>query len=41
MATRLSAGSDGLTRVLWAGPDGAILWIMSADNVFQASFPIE
>ena len=38
-ATRVSAGGDGLTRVLWTGPEGAgTLWLMSLDNVRQSSF---
>ena len=41
-AVRLSAGSDGLTRVLWKrASGGALLWILSADNVFQESFPLD
>jgi len=40
-AGRIAAGADGLTRVLWTDADGAaILWIMSADNVFQKSFSL-
>lgn len=38
-ATRISAGGDGLTRVLWTGPEGAgNLWLMSLDNARQSSF---
>ena len=37
-ATRISAGTDGLTRVLWTSPDGTgSLWLMGLDNVFQSS----
>jgi hypothetical protein len=38
-AVRISAGADGLTRVLWTNPErtGA-LWLMGPDNVFQSSF---
>jgi hypothetical protein len=38
-ATRISAGADGLTRVLWTSPEGTgTLWLMSLDNVRQSSF---
>ncbi len=40
-AARLSAGSDGLTRVLWRDPNGlAIIWLLSADGRYQSSFPL-
>ena len=40
-AQRIGAGPDGLTQVLWNDLDGtALLWQMSADNVYQQSFPI-
>jgi hypothetical protein len=38
-ATRVSAGPDGLTRVLWTSPKGTgTLWLMGLDNVFRNSF---
>ena len=38
-ATRLSAGADGVTRVLWTSPDGTgTLWLMGLDNSRQSSF---
>jgi Tol biopolymer transport system component len=38
-ATRISAGADGLTRVLWTSPVGTgTLWLMGLDNVRQSSF---
>jgi hypothetical protein len=38
-ATRISAGTDGLTRVLWTSPEGpGTLWLMGLDNVRQNSF---
>ena len=38
-AARISAGADGLTRVLWTSPDGTgTVWLMGLDNVRQSSF---
>jgi hypothetical protein len=38
-ATRISAGADGLIRVLWTSPEGTgTLWLLDLDNVFQSSF---
>jgi hypothetical protein len=40
-AIRVSAGADGVTRVLWMGAEGTetgTLWLMGLDNVFQNSF---
>ena len=38
-AIRVSAGADGLTRVLWASPEGTgTLWLMGLDNVLRNSF---
>jgi hypothetical protein len=38
-ATRVSAGPDGLTRVLWTSPEGTgTLWLMGLDNVLRTSF---
>jgi FAD/FMN-containing dehydrogenase len=38
-AVRVSAGSDGLTRVLWTGPNGAgHVQVMGTDNVLRSSF---
>jgi hypothetical protein len=38
-AIRVSAGPDGLTRLLWASPPAnGSLWLMSLDNVFERSF---
>ena len=40
-ARRIAAGADGLTRVLWSDANGnAILWTISADNVFLGSFSL-
>jgi len=40
-ARRLGAGPDGSTRVLWTDLEGsALLWLMSADNVYLQSFRI-
>jgi hypothetical protein len=40
--TRISAGADGLTRVLWTSPGGtATLWLLGLDNVFQSSFGLK
>jgi len=39
VATRISAGADGLTRVLWTSPEATgTLWLMGLDNVRQSSF---
>jgi hypothetical protein len=44
VATRIAAGADGLTRILWGfGSVGSIigrqaLWLMDANNVYQSSF---
>ena len=41
-ARRITAGSDGLTRVLWTSAgDGALVWILSADNAYQESFYLD
>jgi hypothetical protein len=38
-AVRVSAGEDGLTRVLWTGPDGAgYVGLLDRDNVLVHSF---
>jgi hypothetical protein len=40
-AQRVGAGPNGLTQVLWTDLNGsALLWQMSADNVYQQSFPV-
>jgi hypothetical protein len=40
-ASHVGAGPDGFTQVLWNDLNGsALLWQMSADNVFQESFPV-
>lgn len=39
-ASRISAGADGRTRVLWSGTEDAVLWVMSADNVFVESIDL-
>jgi hypothetical protein len=40
-AQRVGAGPDGLTRVLWTDLNGsALLWQMSADNVYEQAFPV-
>jgi len=31
-ATRVAAGADGVTRVLWTGSVGGVLWLMNSDN---------
>jgi hypothetical protein len=39
-AIRISAGADGLTRVLWTSPEGTgTLWLMGLEKVLQKSFP--
>ncbi len=41
VAARISAGADGLTRVLWTSPEGnGTLWLLDLDNVRQASFDL-
>jgi hypothetical protein len=38
-ATRLSAGSDGRTRVLWTSPEGAgTVYLLGLDGALQGSF---
>jgi hypothetical protein len=38
-AVRVSTGADGLTRVLWTGPDGGgHVLLMGLDNVLRSSF---
>ena len=40
-AARVAAGTDGLTRVLWRDSSGvALVWLLTADGQFQASFPL-
>jgi len=40
-AARVSAGSDGLTRVLWRDANGvALVWLLTADGQYQGSFPL-
>ncbi|HEX7252636.1 MAG TPA: sialidase family protein [Thermoanaerobaculia bacterium] len=40
-AQRISAAPDGSAQVLWTNIDGSgLLWRMSADNVYQQSFPV-
>jgi hypothetical protein len=36
-ATRVAAGADGVTRVLWTGPVGGVLWLMNSDNSVRDS----
>jgi hypothetical protein len=41
-AIRVSAGADGLIRVLWTSPEGnGTLWLLGLDNAFQGSFSLD
>jgi hypothetical protein len=41
-ASRLSAGSDGLTRVLWTSPDGSgTVYLLGLDGALHGSFDLD